>query len=157
MKTILTTFFFSLFLFPCVGQNLVKSEKFKISFETSDKLPVYDTGSENVLGYENDDYAVDIEMVPYDEESEDFLNDVKYGAREIAEDMAFKVIKDGGKIANIDKAYYVITYDDNELKIPVFVIAILNDSSKTAYEITVYCYNSNLVEGEKITKSFKIW
>ncbi len=139
------------------AQNLVKSEKFKISFESTEILESYETRSDSKLGYDNDDYAVDIEIVPIEEESKGFINDIKYGAREIAIDMGLKNIVNGSKIPTIKESYYVLAYDNEDnIKTPVYIIAILNYDRKIAYEITIYCYNLDSIEGEKIAKSFRL-
>ena len=137
------------------AQNLTLSERFDISFVSTEILEKYKTESDSVLGYENDSIAVDIEIVPFEKESYKFLNNISYGAREIAKDMGLEIFSDGNQLPNIRESFYVVAYDiDDEEETPIFVIAILNKDRQIAYEITVDCYDFK--EGEKIVNSFKL-
>lgn len=140
------------------AQHLIKSKKFKISFESNEKLKKYKTESKSVLGFDNDNIAVDIEIFPLNEESEKFISNLKYGATELALDLGLKNVIDGGNIPYIKNAYYIIAQSEEEenIQIPVFVLAIINSDRQIAYEATIYCYNFNKSEGERITKSFKL-
>ena len=155
MKTLLLTIISILTGSQLDAQHLVKSDKYKISFLSTEPLKKYDTESDSVLGYENKNYAVDIDIVPIASESKKFIQNLKYGAKELATQMDFKNIMDGGKIATIEESYYVLGYYTDK-QIPVYVIVILNYSKNIIYEITVYCYNLNKTEGEKITQSFSL-
>lgn len=138
------------------AQNLLKSTKYNISFETSEVLENYETESDSVLGYDNDNYAVDIVVAPFSGESQAFLNDVHYGAKELATDMEFSKIIEGGTIPHIKDAYYVIGKEkEDNLWIPVYILVILDKKRQLAYEVTVYCYNQNEKEGKAIVDSFK--
>lgn len=135
------------------SQHIVESKQFGIAFESTKLLEKYETESYNVLGYESDDYAVDMEIFPFGESHESLLSDAKYSARLIAKQLTFTKIEDGGKIPKIEEAFYVIGYDD---EVPVFTLFIIDRKKKVVYEITTYCYNLNKKEGERITKSFNL-
>ena len=142
-----------------IAQHKISSEEFHISFESSEQLTEYDTGQHYILGYDNEHYAVDIAMINFEYETEVFLKDIQAGAWELAKDMGFKDIKDGGSLPGIDKAYYVVTeeYDEElEMIVTVYVLAALYPEYNVAYEVTVYCYSNNVDEGEKILNSFTL-
>ena len=147
---------FSVFL-TANAQNLIESDTFKISFESAEVLSRHETESDSVLGYLNENYAVYIQVLPLDYEPKSFVSDLKYGANRIAKYLDLKDVGDGGKIPNIDSAHYALGFaiEASEL-IPVYVLFIVNNQQKTAFEITVYCYNQNLEEGERITESFRL-
>lgn len=151
-------FFIFLLLLPvatiCVAQHTVVSQKYKFSFETSEQLDNYETESEDVVGHDNNNYAVDVQVIPFSEENQKFLSDVKYAAGELAEGLGFESYVQGGSLPNIKSGYYVKSTDTDGT--PVFIIVILNNDTKQALEATVYCYNNNTSEGEGITKSFKL-
>ena len=153
MKIFYSTSILLLTCFLSISQNIVKSEKFKISFESTEILENYETESAFVLGFDNDNYAVDIEIVTLDQS----IKDIRLSARELASGLGFQKIADGGKVSKIDKSFYVKTngIESNEIY-PVYVILILNYSQNIAYEITVDCYNQNANEGLKIVNSFKL-
>lgn len=138
------------------AQNLIENEEYQISFETTELLERYVTESDLVLGYENENYAVDIEIFTFEEESEKFLNDLKYAANITAKYLGMIDIEDGGTIPHIKSAYYVLSKEDYEGYAPVYVLVILNYELRIAYEATIYCYSHDLEEGEKITKSFRL-
>ncbi|MFY0643650.1 MAG: hypothetical protein JXR19_04220 [Bacteroidia bacterium] len=140
------------------AQHLVESEEFKISFETSELLENYETESSTVLGYDNENYAVDIEIVSLDQTPDRYLNNQKQAAYELAKDLGLRHTVDGGTIPYIYSAYYVISKEKEQgILIPVYVLFIVNTDLNLVYEITVYCYNNNLQEGERITKSFRFY
>jgi len=155
---ILLTLIITLFSFQYLNaQNLYTSEKFKISFVTTDVLENYITESDSVLGYDNHDYAVDIEIVPISEESEYTIENEKYSARKLAKYLGFKKVIDGDTIPYVKHAFYVTSKQKNQTNmVPVYIMVIVNLELNVAYEITVYCYNMNSDEGEKIIKSFRI-
>jgi len=64
MKTLLILLISLAFFNNLSAQNLNTSEKFKISFLTTELLENYITESDSVLGFDNENYAVDIEIVP---------------------------------------------------------------------------------------------
>jgi len=157
MKTLLISLL-TFFSFHYISaQNLYTSEKFKISFVTTDILENYITESDSVLGYDNHDYAVDIEIVPISEESEYTIDNEKYSARKLAKYLGFKKVVDGNTIPYVKHAFYVTSKQKDQTNmVPVYIMVIVNHELKVAYEITVYCYNMNSVEGEQIIKSFRI-
>ncbi|MBO3697534.1 hypothetical protein [Roseivirga sp. E12] len=139
------------------SQHVFTSERYGISFESSVLLEAYETESSNVLGYESNDYAVDIEVFTFDEEPASLLKDAKLSAEKTAEMLGLKSTQDGGSLPNIKNAYYVLSYEiaENETS-PVFVAFIIDEKQKLVFEVTTYCYNKNLEEGKRITESFKL-
>ncbi|WP_115818364.1 hypothetical protein [Winogradskyella eximia] len=113
--------------------------------------------TENVASFENDNVAVDIEIIPIEQESKKFRKNLKKGAKEIAKDFGLKKIKDGGKLLKVDNGYYVKGLDfDEGTKYPVIIIAALNYDKGIAYEISIDCYNLNETESNRIINSIKL-
>ncbi|MEP1489288.1 MAG: hypothetical protein ABJK28_12745 [Algibacter sp.] len=150
-------FFFLLIPYSNYSQNLTKSEKFKISFESPEILESYETESELVLGYDNDNYAVDIEITSIKNASLKPTTDLKFEANQLAKGLGLTNIVNISKAPFIETSYCVkaslIEYND---KIPVYVLYVINNALSIAYEITVYCYNLNTEAGLKIAHSFKL-
>ena len=73
MKSLLTFIFVSILSFSSIAQNTLTSNKYKIAFETTELLEQYETKAETVLGYENNNYAVDIEIFSVDEQPQIFF------------------------------------------------------------------------------------
>lgn len=143
--------------FTLHAQNRYASKEYSISFQTSQQLTPYTPPFENMVGYENENVAVEYEVVPLDQESAAFIKDPKYGAVEIAQDMELQRIGTAKPIPGLPNAGYVLAYDswDGE-QVPVFIAAIIDNKRKVAYEITLDCFNLTVSEGEKIIKSFRI-
>jgi hypothetical protein len=59
------------------SQTIHSSSEYKVSFETSEILTPYETESDSVLGLENDNYAVDIEVLQIDEYYDELNNNAK--------------------------------------------------------------------------------
>ena len=139
------------------AQHDVESDKYKIAFTTTEKLKQYETEAETVLGYENNNYAVDIEIFPISEQPKSFVASQKSGAVQTARSLGLEDAALGGKVPLIPNAYYAIAYEnyDGE-RSPVFVIAAINEKLGIAYEATVYCYSKDLGEGQKIAESFRL-
>ncbi|MFT5820502.1 MAG: hypothetical protein ACI8ZM_001745 [Crocinitomix sp.] len=157
MKIKIILLFTFIIPFQLIAQNEIVCPQANLSFKSTGKLTQYDVELEDVYGYENDNYAVDIEVVSLLEESSTFNDNIRDGAFEIANDMEFEEVTDGGKIPLINHAHYVSAYEIEEgVKIPVFIIAIIDASRGLAYEITVYCYDLNETEGQLIVNSFKL-
>ncbi len=157
MKVFLTLTLCAIISQSVAAQNIIRSKKYNISFESTEVLNPYDTEASNVLGYESANYAVDIEVFTFDEEPEYLLKDPKFSAKETAKLLGLEKIEDGGTIPNIKNAHYVISYEiyDDETN-PVFVLFIIDQKQKLVFEVTTYCYDQNLEEGRRITKSFKL-
>tara|TARA_B110000285_G_scaffold82299_1_gene94763 strand:+ start:213 stop:692 length:480 start_codon:yes stop_codon:yes gene_type:complete len=157
MKVYFISLIAILFCFQINGQGKFHSEQYKVSFESSQNLEKYDTESDSILGYENDFMAVDIEIFPLEEESPEFIADLKHGAIEISNYMEFENIQDGGPLPNMQEGYYVLAYSrEGDALIPVYVVVMINRKLNLAYEVTVYCYNFDKIEGKKISKSFRM-
>jgi hypothetical protein len=158
MKSILSTLIVMIVMCSSVNaQHEVKSDKYKIAFTTTEKLKQYETEAETVLGYENNNYAVDIEVFKIEEQPASFIASQKRGAVSTAKSLGLEDAALGGKVPHIPNAYYAIAYEvyDGERN-PVFVIAALNKKLGIAYEATIYCYSNDLGEGQKIAKSFRL-
>ena len=139
------------------SQKVYSINEFKISFESIEILEKYPTETKNVLGFDNDNVAIDIEVIPIEQESKKFVKNIKRGAKEIAKDFGLRGIKKGGRLKNIENGYFVKGYDfENGKKYPIFIIAILNYDFGIAYEISIDCYNLNESESMNIIDSFRI-
>lgn len=136
-------------------QKLVKCEKLKISFETTQVLEKYEE-SDTESGYENDDIAVDIERIEWEIFPNDYAKGAKYNAEGFTKGLGFDNYKPGGKIPNIDQAYYYIATDEWQGEaFPVYVLFAISEDKSAVYEITVYCYNNNTKEGQKLVESIR--
>jgi hypothetical protein len=139
------------------AQQTITSDKFKISFTAPEDLEYFKLDTASLFGYDSDNYSVVIEVVPIEWESDKFLVDLGYGAKEIASDMGFKKITPIGKIPGIENSHYVSSIlKDNLGDVPLYVIAMLNMSQRTAFEISVYCYNLDMNAGEEMVRSFRL-
>jgi len=156
MKQIITSIILLLAFTTINAQYNVKSDKYKIAFTSPEALEQYETEAETVLGYENNNLAVDIEITPITEQSPSFIKSQKDGAYTTAKFLGLKDIKNGAFLPHIESAFYVIAYDQyEEENNPVYVIALINKELGLAYEVTVYCYKIDLEAGKKIANSFK--
>lgn len=145
------------------SQKTYRFGKFNLAFETIQELETSLNKRGTSAIFKNDDVAVDIEAVPFSEESPEFLKDVKYGVTEIARDYELKDIKDGGSLQKVEQGYYVIASDldggidpEKRKDYPVYILVILDDNKKIAFEISIDCYNLSESEGLKIVQSFRI-
>ena len=145
----------SLSLFAGHAQSLLKVEGYPIGFTTDKYMEYLPSEEPGMFIYDNEAHMVLFMVVSMEDESKEFLDDLKDGAREIATDMSFEDIKNGGKIPGIESSYY-ITATDAEENIPVYVLAILDEEVSTAYEIVIYCYVDATEECEKLVKSFTL-
>ncbi|MBQ0788934.1 MAG: hypothetical protein KBT69_15655 [Oceanihabitans sp.] len=156
MKQMITSIILLLAYTTINAQYNVQSEKYKIAFTSPEGLEQYETESKTVLGYENSNLAVDIEIFPIAEQSPAFIKSQKEGAYLTAQLLGLTNIKNGAFLPHIESAFYVIAYDQyEEENTPVYVIAFINEELGLAYEVTVYCYNIDLEAGKKIANSFK--
>jgi hypothetical protein len=157
MKSLLSAIVISLISLQLSAQHTITSEKYKIAFTTSEVLKKYETEAETVLGYENNNYAVDIEIFAINKQPKAFVESQKSGAVQTAKSLGLEDAIFGGKVPQIPGAYYAIAFEnyDGE-RSPVFVIAALNKKLGIAYEATVYCYSKDLGEGQKIAESFRL-
>ncbi|QRM89893.1 hypothetical protein FG167_11845 [Lacinutrix sp. WUR7] len=156
MKQIMTSIILLLAYTTINAQYNVNSDKYKIAFTSPEALEQYETEAETVLGYENNNFAVDIEIIPIAEQSPAFIKSQKEGAYLTAKFLGLKDIKNGAFLPHIESAFYVIAYDQyEETNTPVYIIAFINKELGLAYEVTVYCYNIDLEAGRKIANSFK--
>jgi hypothetical protein len=130
--------------FNLQSQTTHTSEKYHIQFTTTQDVVAYETESDRVIGFENDDFAVDIEVFKLSEVSADYLNDLKKTTRSIATQLMLYEVQQA------------IADNDGEDTTPVFVGVIYNKSKELIYEITVYCYDLDLATGRKTIESFRI-
>jgi hypothetical protein len=149
-------------LFVNVNQSYAqypeKLRRFNLTFESPVNLHKYLTLSElHVFGWENDDYAVDLEVFKLNKRTEDYYRDVKLATRDVAKYLAKKVVAEGEALKNISESYYVVGEREDHMRRmkPVIVLVILNRKKKRAFEITIDCYNDNLAVGKQILNSFK--
>jgi hypothetical protein len=156
---LLSVLCFSLNLF---SQKTYTFDRFKIAFETTQELETIFNSRGTSAVYENDNVVVDIEAVPFSEESPEFLKNVKYGATEITRDYELGDITDGGSLQKVENGYYVIAYDleggmnSERKKYPVYVLVILDKNKQMAFEISIDCYNLSKADSLKIVQSFRI-
>lgn len=138
-------------------QNTYEIENFNMIFKSFQALERSSNKSGDIVSFDNDDLSVEIEQVSFDNETSEFLENAEFGANEIARDYELRDITKGGILKNVKRAYYVKGFDlDGEKKYPVYVIVILDDVRKVAFEISIDCYNISISEGEKIVQSFTI-
>lgn len=149
-----------IFFFICIkllSQNVYSVNKFNISFETNETLKVVATESEDVISFKNNNVGIDIEAFSIEQESKQFLTNLKYGAESIAKDFGLIDIVDGGKLQKITNGYYIKAFGfENDKKYPVFIIAAYDYDIGIAYEISIDAYNLNETESLLIINSFKI-
>lgn len=139
-----------------LAQKIINCEKLKISFETGQVLEMYEE-SHTEAGYDNDDIAVDIERISWNMFPDHYKKGSRYNAEHNARGLGFDDYKPGGKIPNIEEAYYFIATDEWEGEtFPVFVLFAIAPDKKSAYELTVYCYNNDLEEGRKLVESIRL-
>ncbi|WP_340074482.1 hypothetical protein [Leptobacterium sp. I13] len=141
------------------SQELIKLSENNLQFRTPKTIMAYDTGEENVYGYENDFYSVDIEAIPFHESSEEFIADIRYAAYEVAALMGINNIQEGGFIPSIANGFYIIgeDIDIDGSNYPIIVLVIMDISKKIAYEITIDCYDKNIDTGIAIVQSFQFY
>jgi hypothetical protein len=139
------------------SQTTHQSEKYHIQFTTTQDIAAYETESERVIGFENDDFAVDIEVFDLSEVNATYLHDLNKTTRSIASQLALSDVQQAIPLANVSSGYYVRATDiDGEEDTPVFVGVIYNKTKQLIYEITVYCYDLNLSAGRKTIESFNL-
>ncbi|MCI5054696.1 MAG: hypothetical protein MRY83_01240 [Flavobacteriales bacterium] len=158
MKNLMLALVLLVFAQISFAQYPVEWKKYKIKYETTEKLDRYQTESSTVYGMDNMNLAVDIAVMSLDQETREFVNSPKAGAFEMAETMGMQNIQDGGEIPKIKSAYYVVAKDqdvDGSLY-PNIALVIIRKEMGIAYEITIDCYNKKLEDGLKIAKSFEL-
>lgn len=144
-------------VFNLQSQTTHTSEKYHIQFTTTQDVVAYETESEQVLGFENDDFAVDIEVIKRSEVGAKYLVDLEKTTRSMASEFMFSDVQQAIPLTKVTNGYYVRATDNNgEEATPVFVGVIYNKSKELIYEITVYCYDLDLVTGRKTIESFRI-
>jgi len=122
-----------------------------LTFETKYKLDSQGDESETDYDAENQLLGLNIEVVDYQNQSEAFLNDIKYGCREICNDMSMSFVRDGKPFMSRNKSYFIVCKDDE----PVITAIIVKEDQKKVYEISLYCYEISVKKGIKVLKSFK--
>ncbi|MDT0552332.1 hypothetical protein [Urechidicola vernalis] len=151
--------FFILFTvgLSAIAQHKTISEEFNIQFESTEYLPSYTTESEDVIGYQNNNFAVDIQKIDVTKAPKGVLEDLKALSKKVALDFGFTDLGAGNTMPDQPNSNYIRGYDKEDgRKIPVYVGLIYVKEKNLVYQITVDCYNSDLREGTKITRSFKL-
>jgi hypothetical protein len=139
------------------SQTTHESEKYHIQFTTTQDIAAYETESERVIGFENDDFAVDIEVFKLSEVNATYLHDLNKTTRSIASQLALSDVQQAIPLDNLTSGYYVRATDIDGVDVtPVFVGVIYNKTKELIYEITVYCYDLNLSVGRKTIESFRL-
>ncbi|MDG1715757.1 hypothetical protein [Lacinutrix sp.] len=139
------------------AQTTITSEKYFFSYETTKNIELYDTESIRVVGYENNDLAVDTEIFYPSEVASDYFLDLSKTTKVIASQLSLYEVKTPKKLRNVAKGYYVRATDiDGDIRTPVFVVVMYHPDKSIIYETTIYCYDKDIVEGENIAKSFKL-
>lgn len=140
-----------------IAQRTLTSEKYHYSFETSTDIELYDTESDRVVGYENDDLAVDTEIFYPNEISKDYFVNLARTTEIIATQLSLYEVQTSQKLKTVAKGYYVRAADlDGDTKTPVFVVVMYHPEKEIIYETTIYCYDNDVEEGEKIAQSFRL-
>jgi len=124
-----------------------------LTFETKNKVDSQGDESERDYDAENEQLGINMEIVDYFNESEEFLSDIKKGCRQICKDMNMNFIKDGKPFMSGYKSYFIVC-KDNEY---VITAVILREDQKKVYEISLYCYEISIQQGINILKSFKFF
>ncbi|MFT5891745.1 MAG: hypothetical protein ACI9Y7_001852 [Dokdonia sp.] len=156
-KIIYSTIFFLAICQAGFAQETFTSEKYYFSFETSVDIEIYDTESDRVIGYENDDLAVDTEIFYLDEVSKDYFVNLARTTEIIATQLSLYEVQTSQKLKTVAQGYYVKAADlDGDTKTPVFVVVMYHPEKKIVYETTIYCYDNDIEEGEKIAQSFRL-
>lgn len=148
-----------LFLISQIGfaQKTFTSEKYYYSFEATEDIEIYDTESERVVGYENDDLAVDTEVFYPDEVASDYFLNLSKTTEVIASQLSLYKVKTAIKLKTVAQGYYVRATDiDGDTETPVFVVVMYHPEKKIIYETTIYCYDLDTEAGEKIAQSFRL-
>lgn len=126
-----------------------------LSFKCNEALDKdYEDGYYLFMG---DNIGIDVEMVPFSEESDEFINSAEYGVKEIASDFDLAAPTENGLLKSVRKGAYGIYYDsldDDEYRI--IIVVILDTKHKQAYEITIDCYDDNIENGKKVMNSIKL-
>lgn len=139
------------------AQGTFTSEKYHFSFEASLEIEQYDTESDRVVGYENDDLAVDTEIFYPNELVKNYFTNLARTTETVATQLSLSEVQTAQKLTTVAQGYYVRATDlDGDAKIPVFVVVMYHPVKEIVYEATIYCYDKDIVAGEKIAQSFKL-
>ncbi|WP_299215421.1 hypothetical protein [uncultured Dokdonia sp.] len=156
-KIIYTTIFLIAICQVGIAQETYTSEKYHFSFETTAEIELYDTESDRVVGYENDDLAVDTEIFYPNEVAKDYFVNLSRTTEVIASQLSLYEVQTAQKLTTVAQGYYVRATDlDGETKTPVFVVVMYHPQKKIIYEATIYCYDNDVEAGEKIAQSFRL-
>jgi hypothetical protein len=156
-KILSAVVFFLVNVLNVQSQTTHTTEKYHIQFTTTQDVVAYETESDRVLGFENDDFAVDIEVFKRSEVNADYLDDLEKTTRSIASEFLFSDVQQAIPLTKVTRGYYVrATDNDGEDATPVFVGIIYNKSKELIYEVTVYCYDLDLSTGRKTMESFTL-
>ena len=157
MKTLLISTFLFFLCISVQAQKTYKSTKHGIAFSSYEDFDTYELNDYdsrlNGPGYENDNYAVDIEVFPLAAIPQKHTDNLSNYAKTTSKQLDYIFVKDGSNVPKISSSHYVQSYDDEDNAI-VYVIVILNTKKELAYEITVYSYNNKEAIAKGIVESF---
>ncbi|WP_196888917.1 hypothetical protein [Aureivirga sp. CE67] len=127
----------------------------KMKFEFPEKYDYVEIMEDYFVEYESENYAIGLEKVPYDDQDVDFKKSIVSATKQIAKDMTFTKIENGAFLTNFEKAYYIITYEEDDDRSIVFIALIVDEKNKMTYEIDLYCYDGNKQNGINILNSLR--
>ena len=156
-KMISTAVFLFLLCQVGIAQKTFTSEKYYYAFEATADIEVYDTESDRVVGYENDDLAVDTEIFYPNEVAKDYFLNLGKTTEVIASQLSLYKVRTAQRLNTVSQGYYVRATDiDGDTETPVFVVVMFHPEKKIIYETTIYCYDQDTEAGEKIAQSFRL-
>lgn len=136
----------------CFGQHVYVWEDAQMTFETQQKLFEDEIDTEDLMyDAENDAIGINMELVDFKDESEEFLKNIEEGCREICADMNMKLLENGEEFNTTHKSYYVICFDRE----PVVTAVIMRENIQKAIEISLYCYNSDTEQAIELLKNIR--
>ncbi len=131
-----------------VSQEAYKyeSETFNITFKSLVPLVNYETEDpKTVLGFENELYALDLEIVDIsDYRGFDLNTEADKASFNLAKRLGFEEIETGNFLTLIPASFYVIVTEEGYFTdgdTTVFISAIADLSMNRVIELTVYCYD----------------
>jgi hypothetical protein len=162
MKVKIVVFLFLLNFHLNYSQNKYEWTEFGISFNSINSYdfePSYVEGEnrDSLWRLDSNEFGLEIEVSSLSEQSNAFVKNIEFAAKEIAEDMEYKPITNGEQILGDFRGFYVksIDTDYNENIYPVLIAAIIDDKNKLAFEIVIDCYDGDLQNGIEFLNSIK--
>jgi hypothetical protein len=124
----------------------------KLTFITKDKVD--SEGDEDATDYDagNDAVGINMEIINYDDQLENYLNDLKYSSSEGCLDMELELTKVGTTFLAKHNSFYSVCYD-KEYGETIINAVIHRDDVQKVYDIALYCYEITVEEGLEVLKS----